>query len=117
MNKLPWFTHDHDARHDLFLQKAVDKFGHFGYAAYFIILEIFHQHGVGDKLIISRSRLSQELRSRWPQVELYLDFCRTSGKVQSDIRSDEVELQINKFRERQAKMKSKTPSRLLQDSL
>lgn len=110
-NKLPWFTHDHNARNDDFIRRAEDKFGHFGYAGYFKILEVLHEHGSGDTLKMSKSRLSQELRSKWPQVRLLLDFCRTSGKVEFTSSSAEVQLQIKKFRERQSKMKTKIPER------
>lgn len=116
-NKLPWFTHDHDAHEDHFIQESMDKFGHFGYSSYFIILELMHKHGVGDSLSISRSRLCQKLRSRWPQVRLYLDFSRTSDKVQFTLSGDEVQLQIKKFRERQSKLKIKIPSTYRQSSL
>jgi hypothetical protein len=111
-NKLPWFTHDHDARRDEFVQRSMDKFGHFGYAAYFMLLEVIHEHGVGGIVRMTKSRLAQNLRSRWPQVRLYLDFCRTSGKVEVRLTGDEVELQNKKFIERQRKSKANAPATL-----
>lgn len=116
-NKLPWFTHDHNARSDEFIQKSIDQFGHFGYAAFFMIVELLHEHGTGDILVISQARLAQNLRSRWPQVRLYLDFCRSSGKVDFRLIGTEVHLQIKKFRERQSKLKSNLPSTFLQPSV
>lgn len=116
-NKLPWFTHDHDARNDEFLQRSMDKFGHFGYAAYFMLLEIIHEHGVGGIVTMSQSRLAQNLRSRWPQVRLYLDFSRTSGKVDFTLNGTEVQLQNKKFIQRQGKLKFKTPPTLQQHSV
>ena len=116
-NKLKWFTHDHDARHDLFIESSIDRFGHFGYAAYFMLIELIHQHGVGGKLSISRAKLCQNLRSRWPQVGLYLDFCRTSAKVEYNLSGTEVELQIKKFSERQSKLKSNLLSTFRQPSV
>lgn len=116
MNKLPWFTHDHDARNDEFLQRSIDKFGHFGYSAYFMLLEVIHQHGACGQVSMSKGRLALNLRSRWPQVHQYLDFCRTSGKVEFDISGDEVRLQNKKFIERQRKMKSNAPAMLHQSS-
>lgn len=115
MNKLPWFTHDHDARIDEFIQRAEDRFGPFGYAAYFKILEIIHQHGVGGILKMERSRLCQNLRARWPGVRLYLNFCQGSGKLQFNLSGTQVELQNKKFIERQSKLKSKTPAKLLKN--
>lgn len=105
MNKLPWFTHDNNARHDLFITQLEDKFGHFGYASYFKILEMLHQHGIGDKLTIPKAKLCQELRSRWTKVRLLLNFCSTSGKVEFNSSSTQVQLQIKKFIERQRKMR------------
>lgn len=113
-NKLPWFTHDHDAHDDQFISDSMERFGHFGYAAYFIILELLHKDGTGDILSISASRLCQKLRSRRAQVRLYLDFSQTSGKIKFTWKSDEVELQINKFRERQSNLKTKIISKPFQ---
>ena len=143
MNRLPWFTHDHAAHEGQFIKAAMDRFGHFGYAAYFIILELLHRHGVGDNLKISAAKLCASLRSRRPQVVSFLvfaatygdpnpapksgwssteprpnlDFSGTSGKVKFTWKSDEVELQINKFRERQSKLKSNLPSTFRQPSV
>ena len=110
MNKLPWFTHDHDARCDDFIYRAEKKFGPFGYAAWFKLLEVLHQHGVGDTLKMSIRRLAQELNCKSTRLEDYLNFCSTSTKVEFNLSSGEVELQIKKFRERQHKLKSKRPS-------
>jgi len=46
---------------------------------------------------MSKRRLALNLRSRWPQVRLLLDFCRTSGKFDFKTSGDEVELQNKKF--------------------
>ncbi|MFH2114133.1 MAG: hypothetical protein ABIJ86_06480 [Spirochaetota bacterium] len=109
MNKLPWFKHDHNARNDDFLQRAEDKFGHFGYSAYFKLLELLHQHGTGDELRMTPARLCRELRSRRAQVRLYLDFSQGSGKVQATWKPDEVRLQIKNFRKKQEKCGRKNP--------
>lgn len=115
-NKLPWFTHDHNARNDEFIQRSMDQFGHFGYAAYFMILELIHEHGNGGVVTIPKSRLALNLRSRWPQVLLYLTFSQTSGKVQFTLSGDEVQLQNKKFIERQRKSKVNAPPMLRQCS-
>ena len=100
-NRLTWMKHYHYARNDDFIKRAEDRFGHFGYSAYFKMLEVLHEHGSGDKLCITRSRLSSELRSRWPQVQQYLDFCRTSGKVQVSEVGQELILDVKNFRKMQ----------------
>ena len=106
-NKLPWFTHDHDAHDDQFISDSMERFGHFGYAAYFIILELLHKDGTGDSLSISASRLCLKLRSKRGPVRKYLDFSREAGKMDFTWKSDEVDIQINKFRERQSNLKTK----------
>ena len=109
-NKLPWFTHDHNARNDDFIYRSEDRFGAFGYSAYFKILELLHEHGTGDCLLITPSRLTLELRSSQAKVRLYLDWGQTWGKLKFDWSPTEVRLEIKKFRERQANRKSKTIS-------
>jgi hypothetical protein len=115
-NKLKWFTHDNDALEDDFIQASMDRFGHFGYAAYFIILELIHRHGTNNCLTIPLARLCQKLRSRRTQVRLYLDFSRTSAKMEVTWSGDEVQLQIKKFNERQRKLRYNRSSTVPQDS-
>lgn len=116
-NKLPWFTHDHDAHEDEFLQLSMDRFGHFGYAAYFITLELIHKHGCGDRLIMRRSRYASHLRSRMDLVSVWISFAERFGKLKSKASGDDIEIEINKFRERQSKMKSKITSTFPQPSV
>lgn len=115
-NKLPWFTHDHNARNDDFIYRSETKFGPQGYSFWFKIIELLHEHGTGDILNMSQSRLCLELRSRWPVVRLYLDWSQTSGKLEFNLSGTEVQLQIKKFRERQSKLKSNLPSILPEPS-
>lgn len=109
-NKLPWFKHDHDARHDDFIYRAEERFGHFGYAAYFKLLEILHTHGVGDKLLITRTRLTSELRSKWPPVRMFLDYCQDAGKISWSDSGPNVGIEVKNFRKKQDKKKFKTDS-------
>lgn len=115
-NKLPWFTHDHNARNDDFIRRAEDEFGPFGYSAWFKLIEIIHEHGTGDILYMKRHRLAAELRSRWGRVRLYLELSRTSGKVEYELSGEEVRLKIKKFRDRQSKLKSNLPATFRQPS-
>ena len=115
-NKLPWFTHDHNARCDEFIQRLMDEFGHFGYAAYFMLLEVIHEHGVGGALTMKQTRLAHNLRTRWPQLRVLLEFCRSSAKVDVNFTADEVQLLNKKFIERQRKSKSNAPAMLQQCS-
>ncbi len=116
-NKLPWFTHDHNARNDDFIRRSEEQFGHFGYAAYFKILELIHEHGCGDILKISSVRLCQELRSKRKVIRKYLESSREANKIVFTWNSDEINIQIKKFRERQSKLKSNLPSTFRQPSV
>lgn len=116
-NKYPWFTHDHDANEDEFIQQAMDRFGHFGYSAYFITLELLHKHGVGDKLSMKASRYCSRMRSRKDLVKVWLTFAERFGKLSWDQSGDLLNIEIKKFRERQGKTKSNLPSSFLQTSV
>lgn len=113
-NKLPWFTHDHDAHEDQFIQDSIDKFGHFGYMAYFVTLELLHKHGVGDRLVMRQSRYASHLRSRVDVVMEWLSFSGRFSKLKWSRSGDDVVIEIKKFRERQSNMKFKTTSTPLQ---
>lgn len=119
MNRQPWLKHDHLAHQDEFIQQSMLKFGPAGYSNFFIIIELVHLHGNSEgSLKISRSNLCQKLRSRWPQVGLYLDWSRTQGKLQFNLISDEVELKIKNYRKWQYNIKSKSvpnPSQIRTD--
>lgn len=108
MNRNPWLKHARMSSDDDFLQKAMDKFSHFGYAAFFILIELTHSDGRDGVLKIPASRLCLKLRSRRPQVQLYLDFSRTSGKLQYTWSEDEVEVQIKNYRKWQYNLKFKS---------
>lgn len=117
MNKLPWFTHDHSARNDDFIQRSIEHFGHFGYAAYFMILELLHEHGREDLLKMSPSRLCKELRTKRPQLLKFLEFARNSGKMEFKWGESDITIRVPKFRERQSKMKSKIRATATQPSV
>lgn len=80
-NKLPWYPHEHDARNDAVIYEAMDRFGLDGYAAWFIILDLIHEHGAGDTVTLSMSRMCREFRSRSTKVRLLLDFFQTSSRL------------------------------------
>jgi hypothetical protein len=109
-NKLKWFTHDNDAHMDAFIDAAISKFGHFGYAGYFMILEILHREGVGDVLMIPLPRLSKLLRSKPAAVRQYLAYCSAAGKMMVTYCGDAAEIKINKFLQRQRKLRFNSSS-------
>lgn len=102
-NKLPWMKHDHNARNDDFIKRACGEFGHFGYAGWFRMLEVLHEHGAGDKLCITRSRFASELGSKWPPVGNLLAFCQESGKVRFTDDGKELVIEVKNFRKKQGK--------------
>src|SRR5574341_1200088 len=50
LNKLPWFSHDHDAHEDAWLRHAVRQCGHVAGWVWWVLLELLHKHGTGDTL-------------------------------------------------------------------
>lgn len=101
-NKLPWMKHDHNARKDLFIRSLQDRFGHFGYAGWFKLLEVLHEHGTGDNLLITWSQLASELDTRPSVVRQLVAICRTSGKVEVKEVGQEVVITVKNFRKKQA---------------
>ena len=110
MNKLKWFTHDNDAHENLFIEQAIDRFGHFGYAAYFMLIEVLDRHGTGDILTISRKALAKKLRCKPKSLGNVLGMFRESGRVRLEDSGEILTIEIPKFRKRQSKLKSKVRS-------
>lgn len=115
-NNLKWLTHDTDAHEDKFIDGAIEKFGPFGYMAYFVILELLAKEGDGDILTIQVPRLCKKLRCRSKQLVEFLDYCSTKDELKvnysstkdqlkSNYSSTSVQLQNKKFNERCKKMK------------
>ncbi len=94
----------------------MDRFGHFGYAAYFILIEIFDRHGTGDVLTISRKCLANKLRCKSKSLENILRMFQESGRVRLEHSGDILTIEIPKFRKRQSKLKSKVRSKFPQSS-
>ena len=109
-NKYNWFTHRNDAHEDLFIQESMDRFGHFGYSAYFIMLEVFDRHGSGDKLDVTLKVLAQKLRSRPTVVRQFLDFCRINNKITLTEDGQKIGIGIKNFRKFHSNRKSKITS-------
>ena len=105
-NHCPWFQHDKGARNDLFIREAEKRFGHFGYAGYFKLLEVLQDHGRGDKVRILRRDLAEELSSRPETVIKLLDFMAEphgsdrQPKLSYRIDGDFIEYEVPKFREK-----------------
>ena len=102
-NKLPWMKHDHNARNDLFIKKLEERFGHFGYAAWFKTLEVLHEHGVGDNLCISMSRYASEIGTKPPTARHLLSICQSSGKVCWSESGKDINITVKNFRKKQGK--------------
>lgn len=69
-----------------------------------------HEHGVGDTLAMTSSRLCSELRCTWPVLLRYLNYSQTMGKLSYRYSSGEVVLEIKNFRKRLSNLKIKIPS-------
>lgn len=100
MNKLPWFSHDTDARRDFFIRQAVERFGHFGYAGYFMLLEVIQAHGRGDTIKAPARYLADELLTKPVRLMDFLDFAQKSGKIRYTKHGVEIEVTVPKFSSR-----------------
>lgn len=109
MNKLPWFSHDHDAHRDLFLRESVKEFGHVAYSTWWIILECLHWHGVGDRLVIDEVELARACMTHRKVLHKLLHKFQLAGKISWKQDGLKIDLRCEKFRKRQSKLKSKVP--------
>jgi len=119
MNKLPWFTHDNDAHEDKELRLIFMRHGGIlrGYGAYWILVEVLDRHGKGDQVEILWQDLEAAMGVRRSCIRPLLAALSARGKL--DVCEDSASIlryEIKKFRERQAKLKSKIRSRLPEDS-
>lgn len=116
-NKLPWFTHDHDAHEDTWIRNFVRKQGHVAGWLWWVLLELYHNHGVGDVLKRDLADVAKAGLTSTSVVKRVLTEMATEFEGQSRLSwtlvGSELELRIPNFRKRQAKLKSKTPSRPL----
>lgn len=119
-NKLPWFTHDHDAHEDAWIRNLVRKQGHIAGWLWWVLLELHHKHGVGDVLKRDISDVAHAAMTSNSVVLRVLTEMATEFEGQSKVRwtSDgtELQLEIKKLRERLSKLKSKIHSTFLQPS-
>lgn len=117
MNKLPWFTHDHDAHMDQWLRDGIRAHGHQFHTFYWTALELIHWHGVGGILKINIKDLSNSMQIRTTKLLVILRSSQAGCKFGVTISEDHVEMKNEKFIERQRKMKSNAPSMLYQCSI
>src|ERR1041385_6561531 len=99
---MKWFKHMADASDDSFIQALEDRFGHFGYAGYFKLLEIYAKetgNNPAKHITVSESYLMRKLRKRSREVHLFLNFCSTSGKLLLNFSEKKFIISIPKFAE------------------
>lgn len=75
----------------------MDRFGHFGYAAWFILLEIVaHENGsiITGRGTFSVAFLRRNLRTSATKLQDFLDFCQTNGRLSFDISDGKVDVYI-----------------------
>jgi len=119
-NKFRWFTHDHDAHEDGWLRHVIRKQGHVAGWLWWVLVEQFHKHGVGDVLKrdiadIAKAGLTSTSVVNRVLTELGTEF-EGQLKVRWKLVGTELELEIPKLRKRLAKLKSKVPPKFLQSS-
>ena len=120
MNKLPWFTHDHDAHADGWIRNLVRKQGHVAGWIWWVLIELHHKHGVGDVLKRDITDIANDSMTSTSVVVRVLTEMATEYEGQTKVRYNlvgtELELEIKKLRERQSKLKSKIPATFRQPS-
>ncbi len=120
-NKLPWFTHDHDAHEDGWIRNLVRKEGHVAGWLWWTLIELMHKHGVGDVLRRDIKDIAQAGLTSTSVVIRVLTAMATpfegQTKVCFKVVGTELHLEIKKLRERQSKLKSKIPSTFRQPSV
>lgn len=116
-NKLPWFTHDHDAHEDGWIRNLVRNQGHVAGWLWWVLLELHHNHGVGDSLRRDISDVSRAAMTSNSVVTRVLTEMATEFEGQVKLSwilvGTELRLEIKKFRERQSKLKINTLSKKL----
>jgi hypothetical protein len=93
--------HYSDARKDLFVRSLEDRFGHFGYAGWFKMLEVLHEHGRGDNLCITLPQLASELSSKPSSVRQLLAICQSAGKIVVEANGQQMKITVKNFNEKQ----------------
>lgn len=115
-NKLPWFTHDHDAHADGWIRHLVRNQGHVAGWTWWVLLELHHKHGVGDVLKRDINDVAKDCLTSASVVARVLTEMASEyegeKKVKFNIVGTVLHLEIPKLRKRQAKLKSKIPPTL-----
>lgn len=107
MNKLPWFTHDHNAHQDLWMREMIRKYGHEVHTLYWTVLELIHLHGKSGVLVISKMDLANALCMHHSRVTNLLTNPALKVKVNAEYADGKFTLRNEKFIERQRDLKSK----------
>lgn len=98
---MEWYKHQTCSHDDPDISDAWDELGDFGYAGFFVILEIYGQeysHRNSDDFInISKTFLRRKLRKSWTKVELLLDFYSEKNRILSKSNNKRIEIKIPKF--------------------
>ncbi len=135
MNKLPWFVHRNDAGEDQFHQELIQRFGTQGYGMWWLITEHFDRHAHGEWWDTSPRHLVRQLYTKWPKLVFFLNWLAEKGRLKFSRFSSgsrqvlgripeptgnvlgtyqqDLGMSLPKFREIQAKLKSKTSAKLL----
>lgn len=99
---MKWFKHYSDSLDDPFVQALLDKFSHFGYVAYFGLIEIISKENgtnITGNLSISPTYLRRKLRSSQGKLRQVFDFCQTFGKLSVTFSEEKWEFQFDKMLE------------------
>lgn len=119
-NKLPWFTHDHDAHEDIAIRSAIRKHGHVAGWVWWCTLELLHKHGTGDTLIMPLVDMAASMMvDKRTCRGVYMTLCEVGLITRASYKQGPCTIctvVVEKFRHRQSKLKIKIPSRLRQNT-
>lgn len=119
MNRLPWFTHDNDARDDNWLRHLCKTQGHVSIDIWYSLLELMHKHGVKNVLRRDLASVAQRSQTNTRVVrrvltEMAHDFegkTRVNWHISRESVGSVLVIEIPKFKERRdyslSKMRSK----------
>jgi hypothetical protein len=98
---MEWFKHKTNAHDDPVVSAAMDEFGHVGYVAWFILLELYGQSFNASKpekkLNISWTLLARKFRIRATKVKLILNYYATFDKLILNEGEKRVTIEIVNF--------------------
>ena len=97
---MSWFKHYCSASDGDSLNRVYDKFGHSGYACWFIFLEIYSKafyEKPGERLVFHKSVLRLRFKLSYTKVQLYLDYYSELQMISFSFDGSSYEIKVCNF--------------------